>query len=215
MQMRVVRQKGTYMLIRDAIGCFTQIECSEVTVQGPLLSKLPVRSLISESDEGREGVTPLDTFYKGLHQSLLAVLHDSRLYRNHSGRLERLWYESDLNRPLAPRFEEFETREMRVPSPVGENVFPGWKVFLKPSGPFELIKLPVSPKFVSSGPRPMLGYEFAVVDLSVYFGEQLPEQGLPCEAVILGEPKIEPCIGSSNFLLTLEVVLDRSRFTLW
>jgi len=208
----VLPKEESYMLIRDTIGSLTQIEGGQGSMYGTYTRKIPVGDLVHESDEGREGVTPLYPFHESREESLLCILHARGLNRNDSRSLERLGDGDDPNGHLIPGFEEIHAVELRVISPVGKQKLPRWKVLFKTVSPSLLIELRVSAETISGGSGSMTRHEIALIDRKVYLGENVREQDSADLLERLSKLRCEILVTEADFLLTLNVSLLRTSY---
>jgi hypothetical protein len=160
------------MLIQDTIGCFAQIERREEAILAALESQEPIWFLVLKSDEINAEVTTLTTvgwtrfvrilqaIHKLQEDSLLTILHSSRLFSDDSSGLVRLRDWSHLYRDLSPRLEELDTIQLVVMPPTrGECVISVRKHGLQPSGPLSDRVLRVSAKPVGSSAGTVAGSE--------------------------------------------------------
>jgi hypothetical protein len=160
------------MLVQDTIGCFAQIERSEAAVLAALESQKPIWFLVLKSNQINAEVATLTTvgwtrFIRVLNavnklqeDSLLTILHSSRLFSDDSGGLVRLRDWGHLYRDLSPRLEELDTVQLVVMPPTGgESVISVRKHTLQPTTPLTDRILRVSSESVSGGAGTVPGNE--------------------------------------------------------
>jgi hypothetical protein len=187
-------------------------------VKGSLTSQALVRRLICESDHTVTYVVVLnkpyrrrfDVFHESCHQPLLHILHAGRFDSNNSRCLERFRNCDDPYRSLRSRFEEIHFGEvlLMVPSGRDEEITPREDSFESLS-PFHLIELAVSLKSISGGPRSVPGDDAVVVDIFIYCLKHGSPQDRRRLAKLLQIGGGSLSIESANFLLTLDVTVDR------
>jgi hypothetical protein len=160
----------------NAVGRFTQIECSKGTVKATFTGELLVRRLLSESDHCSEASICLEVAHQRSHQALLDVLHSSWLESDNSGSFLRL---DDGNNPAGSFLVGQSVKniiEAVVIPPGWEHIFPIREYRFEPMGPLNLIVLTVSGESISGVPWPMFGQDVVVVDIFVEFRQDISEQ---------------------------------------
>jgi len=207
--MRPALQHGSDELIRDSIGSVTQIECSSSVINRTDTSKLLVRNLIIKSDNPPQEVILTEVREQSMKYGLLHILHAGRLHGDHSRSLKRLRYEGDLYRHLRARFEEVNSAQLVVKTPIGKEILTGREAgSFETFGPDYLIELLVSLKSIGSRSRSVLRYVTPMVDISINLSENTTNQHVRHNNKLAEISLVKFAVEQTNFLLTLDIIRD-------
>jgi len=173
------------------------------------MSQVLVRNLVIKSNNPRQEVILTEVREQTREYGLLHILHTGRLHGDHSRSLKRLRHKGNLYRYLCARFEEVNSAQLVVKTPVREEILAGIQSgFFETFGPDYLKELLVSQTPIGSRPWTVLWKVPPGVDISIQLREGTTKQHVrncnKLSQIALREFSIE----QTDFLLTLDIIPD-------
>jgi len=163
--------------------------------------------LVVKSDNPRKEVILTEVREESLEYGLLHILHASRLHGDHSRSLKRLRYEGNLYRYLRARFEEVNSCQLVITSPIRQQILAGREAsFFETFGPDRLNELLVTLKSISGGSWTVPWYVTPIVDISIYLGEHTTKEHVRHSNKLSKIALREFIVEQTDFLLTLDIV---------
>jgi len=170
-----------------------------------------IRDLVIKTDNPRKEVILIEVRENATEYCLLHILHAGRFHGNNTRGLMRLRHKGNLYRYLCARFEEVNSSQLSITSPIGKEILTGREAgIFETFSPDHLTELLVSLKSISGRSWTVPWQNSPFVDISIYLSENASKEHVR-HINKLSEISLRKFIvEQTDFLLTLDIVSNGS-----